>query len=79
VRAGRDSIGSENFQPASIANPPMIITAPPMENTRACWPDTTRLSALAPRATGRITVPTPAAKTSVMPTIRERRWKVEAK
>src|SRR4051812_4592098 len=78
-RPRRPTIGNENFHPVSIAAPKATIATPPREKTSACWPEISRLSRLAPSAIGRITVPSPAAKTSVIPTIRARRWKVEAK
>jgi hypothetical protein len=48
-------------------------------NTGVWCPEMSRLTPAAPRAIGRMTVPTPRAKTNVIDTSARRRWKLEAK
>jgi len=56
-------------RPARVARPARIISAPPVAKIGGCLLCRRPLTALAPRAIGRITVPTSAAKTNVRPTI----------
>ena len=72
-------MGSMSLAPSSIETPATAMASPPRENTMVWWPEIRPDSAEAPRAIGRMTAPTPAAKTRVMPTIWVRRRKVEAK
>jgi len=65
--------------PAIIAAPPAASRTPITANTAKCWPASRRLIAEAPSPIGRITVPTPMAKTSVIARMRERRAKVAEK